>query len=394
MTSALEITAPITLARDRLGPFTNKAYTPYPYTQTFFNPDEEADGEIQPYMARAHSPIRVTFTPKTMGMKRKSRVSEAARSANLNYRPLKRGDQSTNFRFRAPDATLPTLQYLSPWISVTKTDFKDPRLSEYNISYPRDLTPGFYRRSYTEGSFDISHRNTPAILREDFKRMSESPSLKGSRKLNTRETSVKSGSSTGKRVKIFDPAEADELEKAENQRATPATKTKLKEIKQPESGVNYYSGYLPPELSEEISEKLNIIAEKSTEGSSENTEGHFSLATQFSKPLVGDRTYFLHESYPAQPKIMRSDIDQLRLEGRKRLLQSHGQAPAHYSALKHRGTLARPKQKGVRLDEAVREQQRQTNSRLTRQATSLEIYQQQRDRTYNLQNLAREMINK
>jgi hypothetical protein len=341
-----------------------------------------------------------------MGMKRKSRVTDTARSAIFNYKPLRRSDHSSMLKFRAPDATLPTLQYMSPWISVTKTDYQDPRFSEDFPNSTTEIPLGLFGRSYTDVSIDLSRRNTPAISRSDSLRKSDISSQQRSRASVTRDTSAKTVSSVGKRVQIVEPKEENKFE-AEMRRSvlepvnsspSPTIKAKLSGIKEPEGGVNYYSGYLPPEFSNEIAEKLKLSVEHSNTAYSDKKFGQSSIRGQFNKPLVGDRTLYMHDPYQTQPKILQSDIDQMRLASRKRFLQSHGQAPVHYSALKNHGSMSRPKQRGARLDEAVREQQRQSQSaKVTRQpvmATSLEVFQQQRERTYNLQNLAREMINK
>lgn len=400
MSSGVEITATIAVPRDRLG--NRNTFTPYPYSQPFINVNEADDGEILPYMARAHSPIRVTFTPATRPVARKSRVTDTAKSATFNYKPLRRGDLSASLRFRAPDATMTTLQNISPWMSITKSDFLDPRMVDSD-SGNCAVTPGLFSRTFSDGSIEITRRITPAISRSEYRRIPETIYRDCSTVGDiTRESSAKTVSSE-KRVKITIPTAENDLEHVKNSLVSTSvvncrapSKANLKALKEPENGVNYYSGYLPPEYSDRIAEQLNIDTYTSEDSDKRGCRSH--LPTQFYKPLVGDRTLYMHGSYPTQPKIMQSDIDQLRLEGRKRLLQTHGQAPVHFSAFKDRGTLARPKQKGAHLDEAVRAQHRQTQSaksnRVPGQTTSLEVFQQQRERTYHLQNLAREMINK
>ena len=401
MTSGMEITSSIKVPLDQPVPYENKYYTTYPLSAT----DVDNECGVLPYMARMHSPIRISRTPATiMGMKRKSRVTDTTKSAIFNYKPLRRTDHTSMLKFRAPDATLPTLQYISPWLSVTKTDYQDPRYSG-DFSSSSELPFGLFGRSYTDVSIDLSRKNTPSISRSDSLKKSDISSQQQQRASMTRETSAKTVSSLGRRVQIVEPEKEKEREDEEeikcailepvNSSPTPSVKTKVSDIKEPKGRVNYYSGYLPPELSDKIAEKLKITNEDTN---SDKKAAQSSLRAQFYKPLVGDRTLYMHESYPTQPKILQSDIDQMRLASRKRFLQSHGQAPVHFSALKDYGITNRSKQRGSRLDEAVREQQRQTQSaKVTRQpamATSIEVFQQQRDRTYQLQSLAREMINK
>ncbi|KAL4221091.1 hypothetical protein ACF0H5_019352 [Mactra antiquata] len=409
MASQVEITAPVSLLRDRLGQRVNKPFTPYPHLQTVVDSErksslrgEQDEDDILPFMARTHSPVRVKFTPTTLN-KRKSRVSDSTKTAIFNYKPLKRKDNLTTLKFRAPDATLTTLQYLSPWLSVTKTDYKDPRLSstgDIEVSSIKTEPQVLQQRSNTESVIELSQRGSPVQSRTESQLKSELASRDCSR--------INSSKSTEKRVTILEPSEMSDLNRLKTRMASPprSYKSKTMDIREPEGSVNFYSGYLPPEYSEKIAEQLNI-GEKSDESQTERDEkvNHPNISSQYYKPLVGDRSLYKRSTYPVQPKLILSDIYQLRLEDRKRILNNHGQAPVHFSAFKDRGTLAVPKQKGAAWDEAVRVQQREQkggmsnaqNSKFSRQPaknSSVEQFQLQRERTYHLQNLAREMINK
>lgn len=397
MASEVEITAPVSSFRDRLGPRGSKSFTPYPKLQESNDKKEDREEEeILPFMARSHSPVRVKFTPSNLN-KRKSRVTDTAKSAIFNYKPLRRKDNLIPLKFRAPDATSTTnLQYLSPWISITKTDFKDPRWNDSENSDCCSLKPaagGQFPSSNTESVIELSQNESPAVSRAASSLRSE---------IVSHDRSRAASSKVDKRVKILDPIEMTDTNRSKVTAPCKPSKSKVMDVKEPECGVNYYSGYLPPEYSEKIAEKLNIGEKTDTSRTNSDEKPYrVNINSQFYKPLVGDRTLFKRDSYPVQPKLMTSNIYQIRLEDRKRLSDSHGQAPVHFSAFKDRGTLAVPREKGAVLDEAYRVQQRHSSSahagkasRLPGKFTSMEQFQLQRERTYHLQNLAREMINK
>ena len=394
-----------------------KVFMPYPYSHNFVAAGE--NGEILPYMAQTHSPVRVTYTPGP-SPKRKSRVSDQARTAVFNFRPLQRGDrQFEALRFKAPDATLPT-PFMSPWVSVTRLDYKNPRSEgDLDESEYRDLLPQeLFRRSQTDS--EIASRNGTTCSQSRSATMSETnkiptllttgssvssvPEFQDTQELRS---SLKS-CSTDKRVTIVDPTDclldmdtADIEPKSFTTSPAASPKTRMRNIKCSDNE-NYYSGYLPPELSDKIAAKLDInTVEKSLDDNVDKRDlnSMFKSGGQYYKPLVGDRSLFMREAYPVQPKLYQSDIDKLRFEGHERLIHANGQNTAHFSALKDKGTTIRPTKRGVRIDEAVRRQQRLTKSavnprRFPAQGTSIETYQRQRERTYHLQNMAREMINK
>lgn len=422
MTSAIEITAPAALQR-RLGSAPLKSDTTYPFSQAYLDFDDNESEPILPYMTRIQSPVRVTVAPSALAAKRKSRVDDTAKTATFNYKPLKRGETSS-LKFRVPDATTTTLPYLTQWLSVTKTDYRDPRLTESDVIDSSLGLPALYRRSLTDTSIELSRRNTAAVSRSESLRPLQLESRERLTTGGSTESSNTPSVQIAKRVKILDPSHIDTLqastpsaearrkvdgsfkvptpsavpkevkEQSDSRQSPSQIRQKLAGIKQPENGLNYYNGYLPPEYSNAIAQSLRDIW-KPNEDVKDEEKNH---PDEFYKPLIGDRSLYMHKAYPIQPKLMQYEIDQLRLEGRRRFLQSVGQAPVHFSALKDRGTLVRPKQKGVQFDAAVRAQNlRQFKSaKLSRQPaneTSMEIFQQQRERTYHLQTLAREMIN-
>ncbi|XP_052820610.1 uncharacterized protein LOC128246441 [Mya arenaria] len=411
---------------------------------------------IQPYVTRLHTPFRVTFTPGTR-IKSKSRVTDQSKYAVFNYKPLKRKDHPELLkRIRAPEATLTTLQNLSPWLSITKSDYRDPRVEREFTDDEEELVPrsGLFRRSFTEGDIDLSKLSTPKLLSRgslvrqvptvDITRLNDIPSyeegnteplkLTRAKPLSreqsfTRSDSVQSFSlssrpsksgprstssvlttTSEKKVTIADAEDSkEESETNEEMKASPMIKVAYTnghsvpkvDISTPtnESAVNYYSGYLPPELSNEIAAKLKIGL-KNTDKAGNDRHKAYAAPLELHKPLIGDRSNYIRDSYPVKPQIMQPEIDQMRLEGRKRLLQSYGRVPAHFSALKGRGTNHQPRQKGARLEEAVRQQHRlnaegvNTHAQISRKVgkSSVELFQLQRERTYHLQKLAKEML--
>lgn len=395
----------------RLGDYTINRQLPEVFVPNHSNTLSKEE-EILPYMARVHSPVRVTFSP-TISMKRKSRISNQTMTAMFNFRPIKRGDRLNLVRFKPPDSTLPSLQYLSPWISVTKGDYRDPREpldGEESLFENSRSSIGLQRNAVDIGHFDMQD-NVPTIT--NCSRSSkantltdcESPSRLDSR--ITREASAKTQSSD-KRVTFSDTpgsrknnglSEQRTLESpTKDERANHISSTEL-EIDGLPDKMDFYSGYLPSELSEKIASEVNSgfsCSEKSTSSKKERPvllkDGHYY------KPLIGDRSLFMRESYPTKPIIYQSDIDKLRFEGHQRLMKSAGQAPAHFSMFKGRGSLIQPKNKGMYLEEALKRQQRLSksadNSSMRRQKSSIEIFEGQRDRTYAVQQRAREIINK
>ena len=397
--------------------------TAYPFTNTYAN--GIADGEeIVPYMARVHSPIRVTYySSPNMQVKRKSRVDEVAKNSVFSYRPLKRNDKVANWnRFRSPDATLPSLRYIPPWVSITKSDYIDPRLcNESEISITN--TPQPLVRSYTDIGLITPRIDTPVTPAISV----TSQPLKTPRLLASRSESRTTGktSSMEKKVTIVDPAQNNAEQSADMEEnvevksitTTPAPinispvlaqkspgpspfvspKNRVQNVKLPDTGINYYSGYLPPEFSDRIAEGLNIRTSTEMEDVSKQYQ-FLGKDGQHYKPLVGDRKWFMKDPYPTKPRLYQSDIEQIRFEGHKRLLQSNGQAPSNFSVLKKNGPSIKPPQNGAHLEEAMRTQQRLSKSAVTGSkrvpnvSTSIEMFEKQREKTYHLQNLAKEML--
>jgi len=443
-----------------------KSRSPYPYAPTSNNIEagfvvNGNEDVIQPYIARMASPVKVTYryTPAEL-QKAKSLVYDQSRQAVYNYRPARRKDHpGLVSRFRAPQATLTSLHDLSPWLSVTKADYRDPRW-DYDMSGTEEETlikPYEFRRSYTdadirlnsskvsvqkvlsrEGSFKSlkgSERRSNIALYEEnldpqkltrakplsreqsFSRVTESAASRSTTsQQNTVHSStsdanvaspIASSKSSDKRVTIVEPEKSKLAEfKADMPSSVVRVACNQKdEMKKQglksttnESIVNYYSGYLPPELSEEIATQLKLGGNTQS-----GEEAVPSYTAPLQKPLVGDRSCFLRNTYPVHPRILRTDIDQMRLEGRKRLLQSFGHVPAHFSVLSDKKFLNKPKVS--RFDENARNQQRQqaaandtsgvpAPAQNPRRAgkSSMEMFQLQRERTYNLQNLARQML--
>ena len=381
-----------------------RLFTPYPS-----NTPVDEDG-ILPYMARLHSPIRVTFSP-TRGMKRKSRISNQTQTATFNFRPVKSGDKLNMGRFKPPDSTLPSLQYLSPWISVTKGDYRDPRQPQEGREsvFVNSRSSMSLQRSVSDlqnisrmSDFRSSSKATTVTDSQTQSRVLDSQSLSRVDSCVTRDVSAKTQSSD-KRVTFTETLEqrlADELENRNS--VTPAkaerTSNDLQTFRLPDK-MDFYSGYFPTEVSEKILVHLNNKQQPSEK--SVGDEKEFSILEkggQYYKPLIGDRSLFMRESYPTKPVIYRSDIEQLRFEGHERLMKSTGQAPAQFSTFKDRGTLIRPKGKGMHLEEALKKQQRLSksanNAGIRRHKTAIEIFEGQRDKTYELQRRAKEIINK
>ncbi|KAH3741057.1 uncharacterized protein LOC127850891 [Dreissena polymorpha] len=450
-----------------------------------------SDGhDIIPYATKQNSPVRVTFTPGTLS-KDKSRIADQSKSAIFNYKPLRRADSKNLLsRFRPPDATLTTLQNLSPWLSVSKSDFRDPRLNSelaYDGHFDKEsleiLKPRLFRRSFTEGQIDLSKvfideasaTNTyqaESLARRagfdprcipTYKPQSRELSITKRDTITSQKDSRRSVSALSDRadqIEVGVTYESIDAVKVDDQRREaeerhinqthPATDSPTRMVdanrsfkkklvnKTPERLVNYYSGYLPPELSSEIAEQWERSANSR---SMSKTPDPYAVSpnSHMNKPLIGDRSFYMRNAFPVTRKYCRSDIDAMRLEGRKKLLQSYGHVPAHYSVLNEG-------KKGIALDEAIREKQSRLSASFRRSKSfvsqpkgidlakeqkpsdpstdtqkvtetvnkaplkklmdplpnsnpkqglsSIEKFQIQRERTYQLQSQAREMLSK
>ena len=361
----------------------------------------ETDG-ILPYMARLHSPIRVNFSP-TKSMKRKSRISNQTLAAVFNYKPVKRGDRLNITRFKPPDSTLPSLQYLSPWISVTKGDYRDPRQPQDGREsvFVNSRSSASLQRSVTDLGFDI-HDNNGGTSEFGFSSKATTRIDSGAQSTLdsrvARDASAKTQNSD-KRVTFsenHDDRTSDDLERNSiSPQKGDCPPTDLHNATNSDK-LDFYSGYFPTEIPENI---LNPNDNQQPSSVGEKIHLHvFERDGQFYKPLIGDRSMFMRDSYSVKPAIYQSDIDQLRFEGHNKLMKSRGQAPAHFSMFKDRGTLITPKGKGMYLEEALKRQHRLAKSAgsvgIRRQKTAIELYEGQRQRTYDLQKRAREMISK
>lgn len=393
MASIVEITAPVA-ANERCRGSAVKTFTPYPHMQYFREFSENND--ILPFMTRAHSPVKVTFTSGTPA-KLKSRVSDHSKDAIFNYRPVRIKDKCSMLnRFRVPVATMTTLNDLSPWISVTKTDYRDPRSN--SRFEPNFGSEGLFRRGYTDGSIDLSvHSLSLQQPRSESSRKEANISRCQTRSNNTTDDAVNTISD--KRVKITTTLVNEDMPEVNKSNEKISSFSPLKQqklrfgnIKYPDHGVNYYSGYLSPEFSDEIVRHLetNTKEDVPEDDVVEKREQHkLIIPGQYYKPLVGDRTLFMRDSYPIMPKVYQSDINQLRFENRQRVLNSKGNAPAHFSVFKDRGNL---RQRSATIDQSRAQKIIKATEPVAQ--SSVESFQQQRERTYYLQSQAKAMISK
>lgn len=369
--------------------------------------NDSTDG-ILPYMARANSPVRVTFSP-AVSLKQKSRVANQSLMTMFKIRPIRRRDRINVSRFKPPDATLPSLQYISPWMSITKGDISDQKhafegqesmflnsraSTRASSSLPRsvtdlDFTNTEYQPSDVSEYSDSSTTNT-ATFGENQPQSGQDNVTSGDNHQQQRYNpndirSVSAKTQTSERRVTFS-------EKAIESRfrnvlvSIPRKEDNLKATK--EGGqirkpvgieTDVYNAYLPPRVSEQVVYKMNFghynqhsLVDRNKSCSLLSRDGLYY------KHIVGDRTVFMRETYPTKPTVYQSDIDQLRFEGHERLMKSAGQVPSHFSIYKDRGSLIRPKGKGMILEEALKRQQRLSKSadinRWQRNKTSIETF--------------------
>ena len=358
---------------------------------------------ILPYMARVHSPVRVTFS-QTPTLKEKSKISNQTLRAMFKFRPVKKGERINVSRFKSPESTQPSLQYLSPWVPITKGDYSDPRQNHdgqdslflnsrastrASTSLPRsvmDLDFNFMQDRGGGLSENSSSIRTNTFTAAD----SELQSKTGSSA--TRSISAKTQSSD-KRVtfsEISDFMNKSRLKSRSpvflttDERPKPVTQSKRhsSELVDNEIGnkTDSYSGDLSSGLSEQTDDDFHLGSTKE----SMSIEKPYSVLVK--EPLVGDRSLFVRGSYTTKPVIYHSDIDQIRFEGHKQLTKLNGQSADHFSMFKDRGSLIKPKNKGMYLEEALKKQhilpKSADNSKLKRYKTSIDILERQGDRTY------------
>ena len=374
----------------------------------------ETDG-ILPYMARANSPVRVTFTP-AVSLKQKSRVANQSLLTMFKIRPIRRRDRINLSRFKPPDATLPSLQYISPWMSITKDDTADQRQpfdgqesmflnsrasTRASSSLPRSVTDLDFTNTEYQPS-DVSECSESftmniAMFGEDQPHSGHNNVTFGNehelQKYNPndiRSVSAKTQNSE-RRVTFSEKAVESRLRNAlESRTSGSQRKVENQKLVKKEGGqINkqnwkepeVYNAYLPPGVSEQVVHKMNFG--HYDQNSLVYVDRNCSLLTkdgQYHKPVIGDRTLFMKESYPARQKIYQSDIDQLRFEGHERLMKSAGQVSSHFSMFKDRGSLIRPRDRGIILEEALKRHQRlsksadNNNSRLKRNKTLIETF--------------------
>ena len=380
-----------------------KLYSPHTNSQ-----DEGKNG-ILPYMARANSPVRVTFSP-AVSLKQKSRVANQSLMTMFKIRPIRRRNRINLSRFKPPDATLPSLQYISPWMSITKEDISNQR-------HPSDGQESMFlnSRASTRASSslprsvtDLDFTNTeyqPSDVSEYNESLTTSTATFGENqpqswpievehrqpRYNTNDIrSVSAKTQTSERRVTFSEKEIESrLRNAIESRtvSSPRKEDNLKATKK-EGGqihkpagqdTDVYTAYLPPGVSEQVVYKMNFG--HYDQHSFVNGDKSCFLLTkdgQYYKPMIGDRTLFIKESYPTKQVVYQSDIDQLRVEGHERLMKSAGQVPGHFSIYKDRGSLIRPKGKGMILEEALKRHQRLSKSadtnRLKRNKTAIETF--------------------
>lgn len=414
MRSSVEITAPMVAklpdtlyrASSLTGIPTEQKFTAYHFTQTYSESGQgrykDSTGNkasrnvILPFMTRLQSPVRVTRNSDVTG-KERSRVSEQTRSAIFNYKPLKRRDQPFLIsRLRAPEATSTT-----SWMSVTKTDFGHPNSKGESSDAGEDsIKTENLRRSFTDlgliqnskDSGSDKNQAKPTTVTELTKQSDKSePQIADSTvpsEQSKQETSVKSVQ-TEKRVTIVDPAKSSSMPTLNMVGLTkPALQPVI--IKDGKGAVapTYYNGYLPPENSVAIAERLRI--RPSSEGKPMNRQGHrIQLApTCYHKPLVGDRSAFMGRD---KHRVYRPHIGQI--------YHQNGQAPGHFSAYKERHTGPSTKSKKPYILETIRHQQQQqgltgNRSTLHKTPTAIELYERQREKTYHIKNIVEERLKK
>lgn len=362
-----------------------KLFSPYSNTQ-----DEGEDG-ILSYMARVHSPVRVTFTPAA-SLKQKSRVANQSLTTMFKIRPIKGGDRINLSRFKPPDSTLPSFQYISPWISITKDDNsgqrrpQDGQDSMFASSRASTRASSSLPRSVTDLDFNDAEYQ-PSNASEYSESFGGNHSQSRPKRSDIRSVSAKTQTSD-RRVtfseKATDSRSANGLESRNLN--SPRREDYPKAVRRADGQIykpvgnetESYNAYLPPGLSEQVVYKMNF---GHYDQHPVNGDKSYALLVKdglYYKPMIGDRSLFVRESYPTKPIVYQSDIDQLRFEGHERLMKSAGQIQSHFSMFKDRGSLIRPKDKGMYLEEALKRHRRLSkaadNNKMKRNKTSTEIF--------------------
>lgn len=405
MPSSVEITAPVAvkLQEDRVSHGArvtgDKTFIPYPLTHNFEETGKRKHcgthsktgkraHAILPFMTRLHSPVRVTFKKDVTG-KERSRVSEQTRSAIFNYRPLKRRDQPFLLsRLRTPEAT-------STWVSVTKSDYGDPNSDSEcsdNEGNPRrlftrsltDLGPVHHSKVlYTKQTSSTTQTSTDLTQKQETKQLDKTQQDSETSELSKNDASVAS-SQTDKHVTIVDSQKSKVVPPIKMQN-TKKMYSEAGDCSNNTKGPNYYNGYLPLEKSEEIAEKLHL--RPSTEGGQiiNRAEHRVQLApTLYQKPLIGDRSSFLRGG---PTRVYRPHIGQIGSSDQQRFGPVTVPKLGHFSAfsvspMKHKHHTVNVRSPGVATDKAS----------LYKTPSTIELFQRQREKTYHLQSVAKEMI--